>query len=394
MRLLTPLTLVAAIVLLGAALVVALESRQSGTEPDWTSRLDVGRWTLVEPGGSAYPRFRWTHAGAAYQPRSNSLLMFGADTHLVSFDNAIAELRLDDLVWVSHPPASPRYSLRTDFAGRRVAGVLRREPWPMHIYDAMLFDPTRDQLRIFSGAKHSFLPSPGAQLDPGWSYDSVEGWTMAEPLSGGLPNFFANAAVYDAARDTIIAYTSTRDATPFLPLAGEDEVPRVGLWELGPGRDSWLLASAETHHWGWFNAEFDGRAGLMLVFGGKLNDNSVWAYRPAARVGQAGVWERREPDGDDCPGGLYFPAAYDTRRGVTLLIPPDRKAGRSVTCTYDASSNTYRRLPGADLPFLGLNYTMVYSQQLDIFVLVGGDFFSGEPTRVWALKAGAIPAAD
>jgi hypothetical protein len=322
-------------------------------------------------------------------------LLFGADTHLVSFDNSVLELRLDDLVWVRHQPASPPYSLRTDSSGRRRAGLAQLSPWPMHVYDAMVYDPSSEVLRVFSGAKHSFMPAPGEQFDPAWAYDPrSRNWRMSPELQAGAPNFFANAAVYDKTRDTIMAYAASTAATPFVALAGEDEVQRRGLWELGPERRNWQLANAETRHWGWFNAEFDQRANVMLVFGSQSDpggDGALWVYQPGAAAGSPGSWHQRVPAGDRCPGGNYFPATYDSRRGLTLLLPPDRELGRTVSCLYDYARNSYRRLPDADLPLLGLNFTMVYASEPDLFVLVGGGFFSNEPTRVWVMKPAPIP---
>jgi hypothetical protein len=390
----------AALVLAAAvALFTALE-RMAAPEPGvrgppgrWLADLPPDRWIELTSVAGPGPAYRWTHSGAVYARPRNSLILFGADEHLVSFDNAIYELRLDDLRWERHQAPSPAYALRTDGEGRRLAGLQALQPWPMHVYDAMVYDPAGDVVRVFSGPKHSFVPAPGAQSDPAWAYSlASREWRMAPALEGGLPNFFAAGVVYDPGRDTVVGYASTTAATPFLPLAGEDEVPRLGVWELGPDRRSWQLATPEAHHWGWFNAEFDAAHGVMLVFGGTSRAGTVWSYRPGARPGEAGEWRRHAPGGDACPGGFYFPAAYDSRRGVTMVLPPHPSARRNLTCLYDFARDAWTRLPAADLPRLGLNYTMVYAAALDAFVLVSGGFFDGEPTRVWAFRPG--PASD
>lgn len=377
-----------------SVLEVRLAHRQPAPPGEWLASLPADRWTeLVVDRGPA-PAYRWTHSGAVYAASRNSLLLFGADEHLVSYDNAVYELTLDDLQWRRHQPPSPPYTLRTDLAGRRVAGIGEPQPWPMHVYDAMLYDPATDVLRVFSGPKHSFVPAPGRQADPAWTYDLVtHRWRMEPPLPDGLPNFFAAGVARDPRRDTVIGYASLAGVAPFLPLASEDETPRLGVWELGPDRRAWQLATTERHHWGWFNAEFDAAHGVLLVFGGASGPGNVWAYRPGAEPGQAGEWERHVPGGDACPGGYYFPAAYDSRRGLTLALPPHPTARRNVTCLYDYGRDRWTALPGADLPRLSLNYTMVYAAKLDAFVLVSGSFFDGEPTRVWAFRPGPATAA-
>ncbi len=353
---------------------------------NWADSLPVARWVEIRPHGTQFPAYRWTHSGAVYDSQRDSLLMFGADSHRLSFDNSVYELRLGDLHWRRHQAPSPAYALRTNREGYRLAGIAQRQPWPMHAYDSLVYDPKADALRVFSGAKHSFVPAPGLQLDPAWSYSlAARSWHQDPVDTDGLPNFFATGVAFDPARDTIIGYASLTNSPAFLGLATEDEIPRRGVWELGPGRDEWRLVAGDVHHWGWINAEFDTRHSVLLIFGGDPNSSDVLAYQPNTVPGVAGQWARRSPAGDRCPGGYYFPAAYDSKRGKTLVVLPDGKSN-SITCVYDYGSNTWQRLPDTQLPSLGLNYTMIYSSAQDLFVLVGGSFFNRIPTRVWALK--------
>ena len=386
--------LLAALLVLAASLAIVVPFQAvigpgASTPPGagWDEGLPVEQWAEIRQVSGTAPYFRWTHSGAVHAASRDSLVLFGADSHLLSFDNSVYELRLKDLSWRRHQPPSPPWAMRTDRAGRRIAGIQQIQPWPTHIYDAMLYDPVADVVRVFAGDKHSFIPAPGAQFDPHWEYSlGDQRWRMAPEVEGGLPNFFAAGVTYDPARDTILGYASLAEATPFLPLAGEDEAGRTGVWELGAGRDQWRPASAEVHHWGWFNAEFDVAHGVMLVFGGSPGPGTVWAYTPGGEQASGGTWQRREPAGDDCPGGVYFPAAYDPSRRVTLIIPPARDGSRSLTCLYDYGLDRYTRLAGGDLPPLGLNYTLVYSPEMDVFVLLSGSFFEGEPLRIWALR--------
>jgi hypothetical protein len=349
--------------------------------------LPSNRWVEVSTVTAGLPVYRTDHGGAAYDPTRNSVFLFGSDTHARHFDNRIQELRLDDMTWHRPYERSPRYTLRTDARGVRVAGGRALYPWPMHVYDSMVYDPTLRALVVTSAPKHNFVPAPGAQLDGTWIYSATENrWSILGETTPETPNFFASASVYDPGRDTIIGYAALAESAPFVPPAGEANVPRTGIWEIGPDRQRWQLVSSERHHWGWFNAEFDVANRAMIVFGGDPLDPSIWLYRVGAVAGEPGSWERRRPGGDQCPGGFYFPAAYDGQRAVTLFMPYDAGLSRTITCVYDAARNVVRRLPSADLPNVGLNYTMVYVANEDYFLLLTGSFSAGEVTRVWTLK--------
>lgn len=362
---------------------IAVE-RSSST---WYVDMMANRWVPLETSGRNPVTYRADHGGAAYAPDSNTVLLFGSDSHLRNFDNRVLELRLNDLSWNRPYAGSPRFAQRTDARGRRIAGIDQLLPWPMHIYDAMVYDTSNDEMLVFSGAKHSFIATPGDQSDPVWAYSPIlESWRIVETIEGEDPNFFAAGAVFDSVRDTIVAYGSTADVTPFIPLGSEFEIVRTGVWELGPDRKTWVLASPGVHHWGWFNAEYDKSNRAMIVVGGNKNDSAIWQYETGRQFGAEGKWEKRAPVGDDCPGGYYFPASYDSKHEVTLFMPPDRSGKVTATCIYDAGKNITYRLPDADLPWVGLNYTLVYASKIDLFILVTGSFSRGEPTSVWALR--------
>lgn len=361
--------------------------QQTEVHQPWQQSLPVGAWIELKTTGQQQPAFRAQHGGVAYDPKRRSLLMFGSDEHLVCHDDAVYELDLTSLTWTRHQRPAPPYSARVDEQGNRVAGVAQLQPWPMHVYDAMTFDPKNDELLVFSGPKHSFRPTVGLQRDTGWSYSLARReWRKAAPLEGGLPNFFATGVVYDSRRDTLIGYGSMRNETAGIRLGGEPSTPRVGVWELGPDRQRWIEVSDEIHHWGWFNAEYDASVGRMLVFGGDESAGSIWEYEPGGAAGQPGHWMQRFPEGDRCPSGLYFPAAYSSRHQATLVLPPDPNSRRPVTCLYDAQHNRWHRMAADQLPPLRVNYSLIYSPELDVFVLVTGDYLSNERTRVWALR--------
>lgn len=344
-------------------------------------------WVQLDTFASELPDFRTDHGGAVYDPDRNSVFLFGSDTHLHSFDSNIYELSLDDLRWRKRYDGAPSYTMRTNVQGVRIAGAEGREPWPMHVYDSMVYDPVARQIIVTSGAKHNFFPRPGRQLDALWAYLPDENrWKILNTPGPPAPVFFSAGSVYDPARNAVIGYGALADSRPFLPLAGEKEVERSGVWELGPERSGWIRVSDEVHHNGWFNLEFDRANRVMLVFGGHEGDPSIWTYEVGPTVGATGRWLRRQPVGDTCPGGNYFPAAYDTRRHVTFYMPIDLGTGRRITCVYDYAKNSVQRLEGAELQDAGLNYTMVYAEKEDVFLLLTGSFSRGVRTKVWILR--------
>ena len=109
-------------------------------ENPWYANLPANRWIELEAGPNSPIGFRTDHAGAVYVPERNSVFLFGSDSHLRNFDNGLLELQLDDMRWHLPYVPSPRYAMRTDKQGRRISGVARLLPWPMHIYDAMVYD--------------------------------------------------------------------------------------------------------------------------------------------------------------------------------------------------------------------------------------------------------------
>ena len=151
-------------------------------------------------------------------------------------------------------------------------------------------------------------------------------------------------------------------------------------------RRRWVRVNDESHHSIWFNFAYDSKRGTISVFGDQKITNIVWEYLPGKRPGDPGRWLRHQPGGDACPKSKYFPVAFDEENAVFLLIPSESDDSKSVTCIYDPASNTYTRVPGADMPPLGMNFTMVYDRLHGVFVLLTGSFYGARVTDVWVFK--------
>lgn len=341
--------------------------------------LKPNAWTLLAQPAKADWR-RQTHAGIAYDAKRGTLLVFGSNTHGLDWDNAVHEFDPATARWTTHYPPAPRESYRADAAGRAIAGSGRLLPWAMHTYDNVVYDPGLDAVIVSALPEHNPIRKkvPEARVHPTWIYDlKTRQWRIFGNGRKPYPKFFAGASAYDPHRDVVAAYKS-------------------GMWEIGPDRVEWKRATPERHHRMHFTMDYDLRHRKFVVFGDYHNSSEVWAYAPGARAGERGTWTRQQAA--SCPPGQHFPVAYDSARGVFVLVVDDTpyaedskgrrkpvaRARSSGTYVYDLGRDHCTRLPGADLPPLGMNYMMVYDRLHRVFLLVTGDH--GKPAAVRALK--------
>jgi len=317
---------------------------------------------------------RQSHAGAAYDSKRGLLLLFGSDTHGLDWDNRIHIFDPDARAWHSPYAASSPETYRLDEEGRAIAGEDELRPWAMHTYDTVVYDPGRDALVVLARPDHNpkMKEFRGRARHLSWRYDLESGtWdTLDTNASGHTPRFFAASAGYDSQRDTLVVYGG-------------------GLWEMGPARDGWQLASPESHHDIHHSLEYDSVRGLFAVFGEHRKTNKVWLYQPGPRAGDPGVWQEREPGGELPPPSQTLPVAYDSQHQLFLLCvdrvaPRGHGSGLADTYVYDVDANRYRRLPMGAVERLGMNYDMVYDSRRGVFLLVTGDWRT--PPIVWALR--------
>lgn len=314
---------------------------------------------------------RQGHAGAAYDSRRGRLMIFGSDTHDTNWDNQVHIFDPDRRVWESPYPESSPDSYGADSKGRAVAGKEGAVPWAMHTYDTVIYDAGQDALVVAARPEHNPMRRkvPEAREHPAWRYDiERNAW---QPMANGdipTPSFFASSAAYDPHRDTLVVYAG-------------------GIWEMGPARDAWRKASSEHHHSIHHSLEYDSRRRLFAVFGDYKNTNAVWLYTPGLQAGDPGHWEERSPQGDLPPPSQSFPVAFDSGRGLFLLVVNEtggKNASQAQTYIYDVDANRYTRLPFAELQTVGMNYNMVYDSRRKVFLLVTGDW--SIPPTVWVLR--------
>lgn len=341
--------------------------------------LSPNRWVRIRvPFGGEWRRQR--HAAAAFDTHRNKLFVFGSDTHGENWDNSIHEFDPVILQWFEHYPPARRGTYRADAEGHPVAGLEAMQPWAMHVYDNLVYDPSLDALLVMARAEHNpaIRTVRGVKRHPTWIYDlGTRRWRALDNPDGEPPFTYGGASAYDAGRDVVVTYGSK------------------GVWELGPDRSRWRLATTETHHEKQHSMAYDGRHHKLAVFGGRKGSNRVWIYTPGAMAGERGHWEERTPSGDPCPVDTAIPVAYDSDNGVFLLVPDnppgegEDRPSSSSTFVYDLDTNRYIRLPHADMPALGMNYMMTYDPSNKVFLLITGDW--RRPPAVWALHLELFP---
>ena len=320
---------------------------------------------------------RQGHAGAAYDSKRGTILIFGSDTHGQNWDNQVHEFDPVQEKWTTHYPLAGKETYRADAKGRATAGKDRLLPWAMHTYDTVTYDPLLDALIVSATPDHNPMMGAvsGVKIHPTWIYlIASRQWRIFENNGKPYPNLFAAATVYDPVRQAIIGYHGG------------------GVWEVGPERDEWKLADRVSHHGIHHNMEYDSINKKFAVFGEYRNMNDIWLYTPGVSPGLAGSWEKRIPKGDIPPKSQSFPVAFDDARGIFLMVVDNpqsstnqpTKARSSSTFTYDPKTNTSSRLPLGDMPHLGMNYMMVFDKKHSVFLLVTGDWQT--PTTVWALR--------
>ncbi|MGD9603973.1 MAG: hypothetical protein AB7O21_18325 [Gammaproteobacteria bacterium] len=308
---------------------------------------------------------RQAHAGAAYDSRRGTVLVFGSDTHGTDWDNVVHEFNPVLRSWrpLGSPSAADSYTL--DARGQPVAGPGAASPWAMHTYDGLAYDPRADALVVAASIDHTPVKVPGTRVQRPWSFDRAEGrWRVLATAGEFSRSMFSASLVYDGNRDTLVFCQN--DA----------------LWELGPDRARWrrigVPAQCDIHH----VAEFDARTGRVLYFGGYRPSAAIRAYSPAATSLEPGTWQPLAAQ--DCPHMSASPVAYDRRaeRFVILASPGDARPAR--TFLYDAAAGRCEALP-IDTPEIGkLNFMLVWHADLELSLLITGSPHAA--LNVWALK--------
>ena len=346
--------------------------------PDFPVNTWVEVASLPTPGWT-----RQSHSSMVVNSRSGSLLVFGSDTH-GRLDNAVREFDTQRLRWTTHRPPTTLDTYQVDAQGQAISGTRDNpQPWAMHTYDEVVYDPTVGQLVVTAIDPHNYPAYdkvPNATYHPTWLYDLANhSWRTfvnygnSDPLR--VPNFFARAAEYDEKRDVIWAVRSKE------------------LWFIDRNRAAWIkvpaAAPAVQAH---VNMVRDSKRDELIVFGQySLLSSDIFVYKPPLNPAANGTWQVRRPGGYVVAPDAQIPAAYDDEQGVVLLLPSSHTTTLPTdTVVYDPASNVYAKVPGTS-PIQGahvnpLNFMLQYHPARKMFVLVTGWNKVPVTVTVWAFK--------
>ena len=323
--------------------------------------------------------WRKGHSGMAYDSKRGHLLVFGSDTHGEDWDNAVHEFIPVERRWVHHGSDAPKDTYRIDADGIPVSGEGKIQPWSMHTYDGVAYDPVTDSVLVVGAPDHNPIGKAisGGRAKPVWRYplvycDTLSGtleqqqWEAIKPGSGKETGFFGAATAFDISRKRLMICGGGLWEWP----AGEEKIDKVG-----PGIGC-------LHR----TMVFDSRRQDLYLFGAYKPSTQVWRLQRDLATDEPKSWLKLEPGGDAVPPYSTSPVAFDQENGVFLLVAdnPGTDSDSSSTFVYDPVRNAYQKVPNAVLPRVGMNFMMAWDAIHQVFFLVTGTW--NTPTTVWAMR--------
>ena len=335
---------------------------------DLFSSLPANAWTRISAGNDG-GWSRQGHAGMAYDSNRGSLLIFGSDSHGEDWDNTIHEFMPALREWrtLGRSAGADTYAVNED--GQAVAGTQSPQPWAMHTYDGVEYDPKLDALIVASTIDHTPVKLAGIGPQRTWIYERPKDqWRVLDPKGNQVPGLFSPALAYDELRDTFV-------------------LCKHGVWELGPTRSGWHRVSPCQHCDLHQTLVYDSRRGQLVLFGAYEASPEIWAYRPGQLPETGGEWTRLGSKA--CPPMTTTPVAYDRRADRFILVekPPGASSEQEYrTYAYDAEAGACAEI-AASAPATGhMNFMMVWHRDLEVSLLVTGDATSD--VEVWAFRSG------
>lgn len=343
--------------------------------------LAPNRWVKIheqKPGDEV--RFvRQAHGGSCFDTKRGRLILFGSNTHGKDWTNSPLIFDPVELKWLRLYPNDPPETYGVNERGLPVAGVERKHPWAMHTFDAVEYDPRRDEVVVCCYPAHMV---PGrfsnalrdvwgkVKRHPTWTF-RLEDSTWV-PLECEAVHFFPYATAFDTDRNVVLGYSPG------------------GVYELGGEPRTWKQV-VKGGMLGWHNsAAYDSRHKALINFGSHQNSNDIVVYFISTRE-----HKKMPTPGVRPPPDQHSPMAFEPRLGQTVVLvdhvlEKDEQGratkGQTETWCYDLGRDMWTQIESATLPFLcGMNYNMEYDPGHEVLLLVTGDY--GTSTAVWALKA-------
>lgn len=313
--------------ILGLFLLVVLTSCQSSaieqpiSDPVLTASR-VPKATATPPPSptlAVAPPARYGHA-MAYDSKRQMVVLFGGFLENDTVDNTTWEY--DGVTWRQMIPAQsppprrlaamvydPNREVMVLFGGGGGNGLLD-DTWE---YDGQTWQEIRiiDPPQLWEIPSMVFAPRRGTPLLFGGTYNETDTWTYVDqtwqPLAIHSPvhdRFITIALVYDQQRQVVVAQPAIR---------AMDESPVT----LELGEENWYVAinGSETDSFPskrvFVTAAYDSRRGVTVLFGGDY-EKETWEYDGSS-------WQLVHPI--QSPPARYFHAmVYDEARGVVILF--------------------------------------------------------------------------
>ena len=238
--------------------------------------------------------WRKGHAGLAYDNKRGSLLIFGSDTHGDDWDNTIHEFLPIQRRWVDHGSNASQKSYRVDAAGNPVSGVEQLQPWAMHTYDGIEYDPMTDPLIVVAEPDHNPIGKTITphKNNPIWSYKlETKEWQMFQVDSTQKNNFFAAATAFDKDRKALMICSH-------------------GLWRFNSETNqvSKIFNSPNCLH---STMAYDGWNKDLYIFGAYKPSYQIWKLQRDILTDKPLEWLKITPAGSNPPPFGATPVAFD-----------------------------------------------------------------------------------
>jgi len=309
------------------------------------------------------------HAGLAYDSKRGSLLIFGSDTHGDDWDNSIHEFLPKQRKWVHHGSDSPQNSYRVDVAGKPISGINQIQPWSMHTYDGIEYEPNTDSILVIAEPQHNPMGKTISQSKnhPIWRYKlETKEWQAIKVDSKQRVNFFGAASAFDSARNSLMFCS-------------------FGLWSFSSDDDRIrkVIKSPQCLH---RTMVYDNWYNDLYLFGDYKPSNHLWKLQRDIVTDKPIKWIEIIPTGDNCPPFTKTPVAFDQHNGVFVLVTnnPDKESKNASTFVYHPAKNRYNKLTNGGLPKIGMNFMMTWDNIHKVFFLVTGNWKDG--VTVWAMR--------
>ena len=309
------------------------------------------------------------HAGLAYDSKRGSLLIFGSNTHGEDWDNTMHEFLPVQRRWKQHGSDAPQNSYRVNAVGNPISGVDQIQPWAMHTYDGIEYDPNTDSIIVTAEPQHNPIGKtvPQRKANPIWRYklESKE-WEALQVESKEKINFFGAASAFDERRKTLMICSH-------------------GLWAL-PSDSAMVRKIFNSPQCLHSTMAYDSWYNDLYIFGAYKPSNQLWKLQRDKLTDEPIKWLKITPTGDNCPPFTTPPVAFDQQTGVFILVVdnPEKDSNSASTFAYHPTKNQYFKLAKGGLPNVGMNFMMTWDQIHKVFFLVTGNWKSG--IKVWVMR--------